>query len=446
MRHLVSGGRRAAAIVTFAAVAAAGVTLPATTSFATPHASSSVRVSASASLKPHVSRSPKSVTIASGKKATFTVKASGSRLTYRWYASANGKKWSKISKATKSSYSATAKSSLNGHRYRVVIKNAHGSVTSHSATLTVAVKPRITSQPRPATVVSGKKVSFTVHATGNALSYQWYAGAPGKPYVRIKGATKSSYALTTSASKNGYSYKVAVENKAARVVSSRAKLTVVTKPKITTQPAEDLEVASGKPAKLSVKASGIGLKYQWQYADDSLEGDGDYHNISGATRSSYTFTAKTTSHDDLRVVVSNAAGKAESDDTFLVVDSSMTDPYGPDNGGLLTSWAVGLDTDLRGGATVVTPVGPTTTTVTSTFLGFPADLHAQIDQLSFALVVAGTPYPASVVVTALPAGMGASDFAATVTVPVSARDAAHGIWTVTDSSGSKPVTQYYSQD
>jgi len=443
MRQLVTGGRRAAAVLAFSAAVAVGVTAPAATASASPAVASSTTLAASTTAKPHLTSQPASVVVVSGHRATFKVKASGLGLTYRWYVSTDGKTWKKIAKATHAAHSVTAKASLNGHRYRVVVKNSRGSVTSKSARLTVAVKPRITAQPRSTSVATGNPATFVVRATGNALHYQWYVAAPGKTtYTKVASATKSTYRFTATAAKSGYRYRVLVTNKAGHLTSTAARLTVVTKPKITKQPIEGQQVATGTRVTLSVKASGIGLHYQWQYADDSLDGDFEYHSIKGATRSSYTFTATTKTHEDYRVVVSNIAGRVGSDDSIVVVDSSLQDPYGPDGLALLTRWAVALDTDLKGGPTVVTGDNPTK--VTSTFFGLPMDLHAKTGDLTFSLVVGGTSYPATVTAEPL-ATAGVYDFVATTTVPVPAATARAGVWKVTDTSGSAPVSQYLTQ-
>ena len=443
MRQLFTGGRRAAAVAAFAAVVAAGVTAPAATASAAPHAASSVTLAASTTAKPHVTSSPKSVVVVTGHKTTFRVKASGVGLTYRWYVSTNGKAWKKIAKATHASHTVTAKASLNGHRYRVVVKNAHGSATSKSAKLTVAVKPHITRQPHAVAVVSGKKATFSVRATGNALGYQWYRAVPGKSYAKVSGATKATYAFTTSAARNGYRYKVVVRNKAGHVTSAAAKLTVITKPKITKQPVQDVDVVSGTTVTLSVQATGVGLTYQWQYADETAD-DFVYRSIKGATGRSFSFKATTRSYDDLRVVVSNKAGKVASDDTFVVVESTLTDPYGPETGGFLTSWALGLDTDVVGGPTTVTG-DATSATVTSRFLGVALDVHAdEARDLTAALVVKGVSYPATVTSEELQFA-GFYEVTLVASPAVSTADAAAGVWKVTDSSGTKPVTQYFSQ-
>jgi len=441
MHRLMPRGRRAAAVASFVAVATAGVVVPSGASSAAPQLASSTTLAAATSLAPHITSQPASAVVASGQRATFKVRASGLGLTYRWYVSTDGTHWTKIANATHASYSFVAKPAYNGHRYRVVVHNSHGTVTAHAARLTVAVTPHITSQPRSTTVATGKPASFSVRATGNALAYQWYVAAPGATsYTKVAGATASTYRLTATAAKNGYRYRVLVRNKAGHVGSNAARLTVVTKPKITKQPIEGQQVDSGTRVTLSVKASGIGLHYQWQYVDDSLDGDFEYHSIKGATGSSYTFTATTKTHDDYRVVVSNIAGRVGSDDSIVLVNSSAQDPYGPDGMALLNSWLLALDTTAKGGVTVVTGDNPTT--VATTFEAYPAS-HADVNDLTFALVVGGQTYPATVTPKVFAGGD--YSFVAKTTVPLTAAAARAGVWQVTDSSGTKPVTQYFTQ-
>jgi hypothetical protein len=315
-------------------------------------------------------------------------------------------------------------------------------VTSAAAKLTVAVTPKVTSQPRSASVVSGAKATFTVRGTGNALRYQWYAAAPGKSFVKVAGATKSSYVLTTSASKTGYRYKAALTNPAGRAVSSAATLTVITKPKITSQPKDFQEVTSGTTVKLAVKATGIGLTYQWQYADDSADGDGEYHSIKGATSSTYSFKATTHTHDDLRVVVANKAGKVGSDDAIVLVDSTLTDPYDGESAAFLNNWMLGLNTESSSTPTVVTGDNPTT--VATSFLGYAIGATAETTDLTFSLVLPdGTTYDAISKSKTFASGLWG--FTATATgLPISAATAKTGVWQVVDSSGHG-ATQYFAQ-
>jgi hypothetical protein len=70
--------------------------------------------------------------------ATFTVKASGKKLHYRWqFRAAGSTKWVSISKATKSKYTAKSSTWGNGTSFRVKVTGKKGSATSKAAALTV---------------------------------------------------------------------------------------------------------------------------------------------------------------------------------------------------------------------------------------------------------------------------------------------------------------------
>jgi hypothetical protein len=201
-----------------------------------------------------------------------------------------------------------------------VASNSAGSATSSAATLTVnaaTVAPSITTQPLSQTIIAGQTATFSVTATGTApLSYQWRQNG-----VAIGGASSSSYttpAETTSA--NGTQFSVVVSNSAGSVTSAAATLTVnaaTVAPSITTQPLSQTIIA-GQTATFSVVAAGTSpLAYQWRKNGTA---------ISGATASSYTTPAETTSDNGAQftVVVSNSAGTVTSAAAILTVTAPGT--------------------------------------------------------------------------------------------------------------------------
>src|SRR5258708_27381914 len=155
----------------------------------------------------------------------------------------------------------------------------------------VAVAPTITTQPASQTVIVGQTASFTVAATGTApLNFQWK-----KNGTAILGATSSSYTTpVTTSSDNGAQFTVAVSNAAGSVTSNAAALTVnaaPVAPLINTQPTSQTVTAS-QTASFSVSATGTApLSYQWQRKGAA---------IGGATSSSYTTPATTTSDNGAR--------------------------------------------------------------------------------------------------------------------------------------------------
>ncbi len=272
-----------------------------------------------APVAPSITTQPSSVTITAGQTATFSVTATGTApLTYQW--KQNG---TSISGATAASYTTPAETTTdNGAQFTVVVSNSAGSVTSSAATLTVnpaPVAPSITTQPSSVTITAGQTATFSVTATGTApLSYQWSQNG-----TAISGATSSSYttpAETTSAS--GAQFTVVVSNSVGNATSSAATLTVnpaPVAPSITTQPSS-VTITAGQTATFSVTATGTApLSYQWSQNGTA---------ISGATSSSYTTPAETTSANGTQftVVVSNSAGSVTSNAATLTVNPAPVAP------------------------------------------------------------------------------------------------------------------------
>ena len=197
-----------------------------------------------------------------------------------------------------------------------------GGVASNGMSFTVtitAVAPSISAQPANQTVTAGQTATFAVSAAGTApLSYQWQRNG-----ANISGATSSTYTTpATTTSDSGSAFNVIVSNSAGSVTSNAATLTVnssAVAPTISTQPTNQTATA-GQTATFSVSANGTApLSYQWQK---------NGANLSGATSSSYTTPAATTSDNGsaFSVVVSNSTGSVTSNAATLTVNSSTVAP------------------------------------------------------------------------------------------------------------------------
>lgn len=107
------------------------------------------KVAVTAAAKTKITAQPKSASIRGTARATFKVKASGTKLRYQWYVKAPGKTSYKAIKGAKKSTYTTPKQSNKTltSRYRVVVAGARGKVTSKPATLKVTAwaKPAFTS-------------------------------------------------------------------------------------------------------------------------------------------------------------------------------------------------------------------------------------------------------------------------------------------------------------
>ena len=158
--------------------------------------------------KPTITTQPQDYTGPAGTSAKFTVKAAGENLTYQWYSKTPNGSWTKSNFAGNKTATLTVSvtAARNGYQYRCVVSNEAGSVTSNAATLHVVTPPTITTQPQDCTGPAGTQAKFTVKATGDNLTYQWYSKTPNGSWTKSNFAGNKTATLTVSltAARNGY--------------------------------------------------------------------------------------------------------------------------------------------------------------------------------------------------------------------------------------------------
>ena len=88
---------------------------------------------------PTIGTQPASQSVTVGQTASFTVEATGEKLSYQWQQSTdNSQSWTDISGANAATYTTAATTtSMNGYQYRCVVSNSAGSITSDAVSLTV---------------------------------------------------------------------------------------------------------------------------------------------------------------------------------------------------------------------------------------------------------------------------------------------------------------------
>ncbi|MDN4642121.1 fibronectin type III domain-containing protein [Agreia sp. PsM10] len=106
---------------------------------------------------------PTAASSAQGASATFTVAASGTGiLSYQWQSSTSGAAFADISGATASSYEATGTTVGSATSYRVVVTDDNGSVTSNAAAHTItAATPTVTVSKTSGIDPAGETVTVT---------------------------------------------------------------------------------------------------------------------------------------------------------------------------------------------------------------------------------------------------------------------------------------------
>ena len=222
-----------------------------------------------------VTAQPTDAKVAENATAYFTVKASGTGLTYQWQFSTEGKTWSntKVTGYNTATLSVQALSYRNNYYYRCVIKDAQGnSVTTNGAKLTIGEASAIviTEQPKDAMVAENATAYFTVKASGTGLTYQWQFSTEGKTWsnTKVTGYNTATLSVQALSYRNNYYYRCVIKDAQGNSVTTNgAKLTIgeAAEIRITTQPA-DATVKENEEALFTVKAEGTGLSYQWQFS------------------------------------------------------------------------------------------------------------------------------------------------------------------------------------
>jgi hypothetical protein len=199
---------------------------------------------------------PVSQTVFPLQSVGFSVVAySSTPLTYQWQH--NGMD---VPGATNATYTIPIVQPTHAGQYRVVVTDAAGSTPSAEATLTVLTAPIFTRHPTNAFAALGSNVTFSVMATSTTpVRYQWLHN--GEP---ISGATNPTLTLVNVQLTDAGTYAAVATDGYGSATSAPATLTVLVKPAITANPANQT-VAVGATVRFSVEATGTEpLWYRWR--------------------------------------------------------------------------------------------------------------------------------------------------------------------------------------
>ncbi|MFN4247234.1 MAG: beta strand repeat-containing protein, partial [Flavipsychrobacter sp.] len=160
--------------------------------------------------------------------------------------------------------------SMNGYQYRCLVSGTcTPSLTSNVVTLTVNTSPVINTQASGVTVCAGDNPSFTIGASGTALTYQWQVNA-GSGFANItnggvySNATAATLNITAAPySLNGYQYRCVVSGTCSPSVTGTPATLVVNSPAIVTAQPLPQTVCDGGNATFTTTAIGTNLTYQW---------------------------------------------------------------------------------------------------------------------------------------------------------------------------------------
>ncbi len=244
--------------------------------------SSITRVTITAS--PQITVNPSATrTVCENFNDTLRVRATGAGLRFQWF-----KDGLAIAGATDSNYVViNAQAPANGQYWCVVTGTCSPNVTSTQTTLTVAAKPRITSEPTGVDVCPGTNNVISVSATGTNLVYQWFKD--GKPIAGQSAPTISFnnydysmngqyYCLVRSEIPNPNNCNVSVQSRTVRVSGFRA-------PVVATQP-KNVDACAGNNTTLVATFNGTGMSYQWFKDGQAIDGQTANAIVISATKPS----------------------------------------------------------------------------------------------------------------------------------------------------------------
>ncbi|MDI1255189.1 MAG: T9SS type B sorting domain-containing protein [Flavobacterium sp.] len=171
--------------------------------------------------QPVIVNQPIGVTACEGDTVTLSLIATGTNLVYQWQQ--NG---FNVAGATSNILTIPVSALTDAGTYICFVSNSVSScppVSSNPAEVVINVAPAIVTQPVSRIVCFGDTVNFTVEATGNNLSYQWfYNNAP----IPTNG-TANSYTIPVAQLSDSGNYKVVVSSPSCPSVTSSAAYLIV---------------------------------------------------------------------------------------------------------------------------------------------------------------------------------------------------------------------------
>jgi hypothetical protein len=263
---------------------------------------------------------PKTVSVSS--RAEFTVGATGNGLKYQWQMSKDGGlSWQNSSSDGYNTpkLSFVVSEAAHGRMFRCVVTDQNGdSIESEGAVVMVdSLKDTlmIIAQPQDTVAAPSQRAAFSVGAAGNGLKFQWQMSRDGGltwANSQSDGYNTARLSFVNSDAVNGRMFRCIVTDQngdqiiseGAAVLSSNLtdNLLVYAQPK-------DSTVNAGDRASFSVRATGTGLKYQWQMSKD---GGNTWTNSTSDGYNTATVSFNTTtavSGRMFRCVVTDANGQ-----------------------------------------------------------------------------------------------------------------------------------------
>jgi len=255
---------------------------------------------------PRIIGFPADRTVTNGDSTAFVVVVQGTPpVRYQWFFNETNL----IALATNDVLLITGVTPGDEGAYVVEASNDYGVVRTTPARLTVALPPRIVSDPQDQNATNGQPVVLDVLAEGSApLSYQWFfKGAPIS-----EAADGFSLTIPAFSEFDEGSYYVKVSNDYGSATSLTATITSVSPPSLLKGPV-DLVATNGDTVVFTTKALGKApLYFAWYFNETNA--------LAGETNSSLTLTNVDVAQDGFySVSVTNAYGQQSASARLTVI-------------------------------------------------------------------------------------------------------------------------------
>ena len=261
---------------------------------------------------PKITAQPKTGYAKMGKQVAVSVSATGDGLTYQWFYKNAGSKTYYRSSIKSSIYYTTMNEKSKDRRVLCYVYDKYGNqVQSKSVYLREAAS--VTTQPKTTYAPMGEKVSVSIAASGDGLTYQWYTKNAGDTAYHRSSIKTANYVTTMSAKSKDRRIRCEVYDKYGNMVQSK---TVILRESVsvTAQP-KTVTVKKDKKATTTVKATGDGLRYVW-YVKNTGSKKFVKSAITTATYS-VTMTAKVKDRQVLCYVYDKYGNRVKSETVVL---------------------------------------------------------------------------------------------------------------------------------
>lgn len=217
-----------------------------------------------------ITKQPESVTVKKGTSFTVSLEAAGDGLTYKWYYKNKGDSgFTYTATFPGNTYTTLMNETRDGRQLYCVVTDQYGnSATTETVTMNMTPVAKITKQPVSIVAPKGKTITVSFTASGEGLTYKWYYKNKGeKKFTYTATFPGNTYTTEMNSTRDGRQLYCVVTDADGNTVQTKTVTISMGNPLVITEQPRSATASKGTKAKVTVSASGDGLKYRWYYKD-----------------------------------------------------------------------------------------------------------------------------------------------------------------------------------